>query len=65
MKEHFSHKNSMNKKSRNFVSKEIEAVWSREIGRRVKDIESGKVKGIPANQVMAKARRVLEKARRS
>jgi putative addiction module component (TIGR02574 family) len=47
-----------------FTSKEIEAAWSEEIHRRVNDIESGKVKGIPAAQAMAKARRALNEARK-
>ena len=47
-----------------FTSKEIEEAWSQEIHRRVNDIESGKVKGIPAAQVMARARRVLNEARK-
>lgn len=46
-----------------FTSKEIETAWSDEIGRRVKDIESGKAKGIPASEVMAKARRALHETR--
>jgi len=47
-----------------FTSKEIEAAWAEETERRVKDIESGKVKGIPAAQAMAKARRALNEARK-
>jgi putative addiction module component (TIGR02574 family) len=47
-----------------FTSKEIEAAWSQEIQRRVNDIETGKVKGIPAAQAMAKARRALNEARK-
>ena len=43
-----------------FADKEIEAAWSEEIQRRVTDIETGKVKGIPATQAMAKARRALK-----
>ena len=46
-----------------FTSKEIEAAWAEETERRVKEIESGKVKGIPAARAMAKARRVLNEAR--
>jgi putative addiction module component (TIGR02574 family) len=46
-----------------FTSPEIEAAWSAEIGRRVKEIEAGKVKGIPATQALAKARRALNEAR--
>jgi putative addiction module component (TIGR02574 family) len=46
-----------------FTSPEIEAAWSEEIGRRVNDVESGKARGIPASQVMTKARRALNEAR--
>jgi putative addiction module component (TIGR02574 family) len=46
-----------------FTSPEVEAAWSAEIGRRVKEIQSGKVKGIPATQSMAKARRALHETR--
>ena len=47
-----------------FTSKDIEDAWSQEIARRVNDIESGKVKGIPASQTLAKARRALNEARK-
>jgi putative addiction module component (TIGR02574 family) len=47
-----------------FTSKEIETAWAEETERRVKDIESGKVKGIPAAQAMAKARRALNEIRK-
>ena len=46
-----------------FTSPETEAAWSEEIGRRVTEIESGKARGIPASQGMAKARRALHEAR--
>jgi putative addiction module component (TIGR02574 family) len=42
----------------------LAALWDDEIGRRVKEIESGAEKGIPADQVMKKARRALNEARR-
>jgi len=48
-----------------FTSREIEAAWSEEIARRLDDIESGKVKGIPVAQAMAKARRALNEARKT
>ena len=47
-----------------FTSREIEAAWTQEIGRRVKDLQSGRVKGTPAAQVMTKARRALNEARK-
>jgi putative addiction module component (TIGR02574 family) len=47
-----------------FTSKEIEAAWSEEIQRRVNEIDSGKVKGVPAARAMANARRALNEARK-
>jgi putative addiction module component (TIGR02574 family) len=44
--------------------KEIEAVWSQKIERRVKEIESDKIKGTSASQVIAEARRVLNEVRK-
>jgi putative addiction module component (TIGR02574 family) len=46
-----------------FTSKEVETAWTEEIGRRVKEIESGKARGIPTSEVMTKARRALHEAR--
>jgi putative addiction module component (TIGR02574 family) len=37
----------------------VEEAWGREIDRRLEEIKSGKVQGIPAEEVMAKARRTL------
>ena len=37
----------------------VEEAWGREIDCRLADIESGKVKGIPADEVMAKARKIM------
>jgi putative addiction module component (TIGR02574 family) len=34
---------------------EIDEVWGREIDRRLAELESGQVQGIPAEEVMAKA----------
>jgi putative addiction module component (TIGR02574 family) len=42
----------------------LAALWDDEIGRRVKEIESGAEKGIPADQVMKKARRVSSARRK-
>ena len=38
--------------------------WENEIERRVKEIETGAEKGIPAGQVMREARRALDETRR-
>jgi len=46
------------------TNREVETPWRKAIARRVKEIESGKARGIPAAQAMAKARRVLHAARR-
>ena len=37
----------------------VEAAWGREIDRRLAELESGKVKGIPVEEVMAKARKIV------
>jgi putative addiction module component (TIGR02574 family) len=38
---------------------EIEAAWKTEIDRRIEEIQSGKVKGIPAEEVSARIRKIL------
>jgi len=43
---------------------ELKKDWENEIERRVKEIESGSEKGIPAEQVMKEARRALNETRR-
>ena len=47
-----------------FASPEIEQAWDQEIARRVGEIQSGKARGIPAEEVMAAARNTLREARR-
>ena len=47
-----------------FATPEIESAWRSEIVRRVEDIESGKVPGIPADEVMTTARKAVHEARR-
>jgi putative addiction module component (TIGR02574 family) len=37
----------------------VEDAWGREIERRLAELESGKVKGVPAAEVMAKARKIV------
>ena len=37
----------------------VEEAWGREIDRRLAELESGKVKGVPAEDVMAKARKIV------
>ena len=37
----------------------VEEAWGREIDRRLAELESGKTKGIPAEEVMAKARKIV------
>lgn len=41
------------------VEPEIEAAWKSEIDRRVEEIQSGKVQGIPGEEVSARIRRKL------
>jgi len=40
---------------------EIEAAWKTEINRRVQEIQSGKVEGVPAKEVSARIRKILGK----
>jgi putative addiction module component (TIGR02574 family) len=47
-----------------FASREIEQAWDQEIERRVEEIETGEAAGIPAEEVMAKARNTLRETRR-
>jgi putative addiction module component (TIGR02574 family) len=47
-----------------FTTPEIDAAWRAEIRRRVDEVESGKVKGIPAKQVLKESRKALNEARR-
>jgi putative addiction module component (TIGR02574 family) len=37
----------------------VDEAWGREIDRRLAELESGKVQGIPAEEVMAKARKLV------
>jgi putative addiction module component (TIGR02574 family) len=37
----------------------VEEAWSREIDRRLAELESGQVQGIPGEEVMAKARKIV------
>ena len=47
-----------------YVTPELETAWDDEIERRVKEIQSGAEKGIPAEDVMKEARRALNETRR-
>ncbi len=38
---------------------EIEAAWQTEIGRRIEEIQSGKVQGIPGEEVIARVRKIV------
>ena len=40
---------------------ETEAAWKQEIDRRIEEIQTGKVQGIPAEEVFEKAKRILER----
>ena len=36
----------------------VDKAWHEEIGRRIADLESGKVQGIPLEETLAKARKI-------
>lgn len=40
-------------------SAELDAEWAAEIQRRVEDIDSGREPGIPGEEVMARARKIM------
>jgi putative addiction module component (TIGR02574 family) len=41
----------------------VDEAWRMEVRRRIADIESGKVQGVPLEQSLAKARRILKRGR--
>ena len=41
------------------IDPETEAAWKTEIERRIEEIQTGKVRSIPAEEVFAKAKRIL------
>lgn len=47
-----------------YTDPEVAAAWEKEIARRTREIESGTVKGIPAEEVFARVRKKLHAARR-
>jgi putative addiction module component (TIGR02574 family) len=40
------------------IEPDIEAAWNTEIDRRVKEMETGKVQGIPVDQSLARIRKI-------
>lgn len=46
-----------------FATLEIEAEWRQAVAERVEEYESGKVKGIPAEEVMEHIREQMEERR--
>ena len=40
------------------IEPEIEAAWKREIDRRIAEVQSGQVEGIPVEESLARARRI-------
>jgi putative addiction module component (TIGR02574 family) len=41
------------------IDPETEAAWESEIGCRLKEIQSGKVEGIPGEEVSARVRKIV------
>ena len=40
------------------IEPEVEAAWKNEVDRRIKEIEEGKVEGIPLEQSLARIRKI-------
>ena len=47
----------------NLSAAEIENAWDNEIARRLEEIDSGKVKAVPAEEVFARIQAKLDEAR--
>jgi putative addiction module component (TIGR02574 family) len=47
----------------NLSTAEIESAWDKEIARRLEEIDSGKVKAIPAEEVFARIQAKLDETR--
>jgi putative addiction module component (TIGR02574 family) len=43
------------------IESHVESKWRTEIRRRISEIEEGKVEGIPVEQALARARKILGK----
>ena len=43
------------------IEPEVESAWKTEIQRRVEEIKSGKVRGIPVEESLARARKILKR----
>ncbi len=41
------------------IEPQVEAAWKTEIGRRIEEIESGKVQGVPADESLARIRKLI------
>ncbi len=41
------------------IKPEIEAAWKKEVDQRVAEIEQGKVQGIPVEEVLTQARKIV------
>ena len=41
------------------IESDVEAAWKTEVHRRVEEIESGKVQGIPAEESLARIRKIV------
>ena len=40
------------------IEPDVDAAWNTEIGRRIAEIEGGKVEGIPVEQSLARSRKI-------
>jgi putative addiction module component (TIGR02574 family) len=47
------------------IEPSVAAAWKTEIDRRIEEIQSGKVKGIPAGEVSARIRKLLARLSRT
>jgi putative addiction module component (TIGR02574 family) len=52
---------SLDKEEENLSREEWEKLWAEEADRRIRELDDGKVKAIPAEKVFADAHRILSK----
>jgi len=43
------------------IAPEVEKAWKTEVNRRIAEIKSGKVRGVPAEESLARARKIIKR----
>jgi len=43
------------------IDSETEAAWKTEVDRRIEEIQTGKIQGVPGDEVSARIRKIIER----